>query len=217
MKEFHFSKKYFNKLIYDDIQSNIRIVISETPSLDVFEEDYSLRIHTNHFDEKTINRKYAIEHHSKQEKHFYPHLQFKFYTEEIGSFWIRLDFENEDEYKKAILGFIFKIKNILQKMEKIKKGICEEILVLDLVDELFLEGEFLTNKISESLNKYQIEFQNIGSLNEKINNLAENLFLIDFLGESNILKIIENSKKIIKHFNFILYLYTIIFLLYYIW
>jgi hypothetical protein len=136
MKEFHFSKKYFHKLIYDDIKSNIRVVINETPSLDVLEEDYSLRIETHHFEEKIVHRKYAIEHHSKQENHFYPHLQFKFYTEEIGSFWIRLDFVDEEEYKKAILGFIFKIKNVLEQMEKIKKGICEEMVVLELVNEL---------------------------------------------------------------------------------
>ena len=41
MKEFYFSKKYFNKLTYDDVESNIRIIIKEIPSLDVSEEDYS--------------------------------------------------------------------------------------------------------------------------------------------------------------------------------
>tara|TARA_Y100000034_G_C6877367_1_gene401481 strand:- start:568 stop:876 length:309 start_codon:yes stop_codon:yes gene_type:complete len=100
MKEFHFSNKYFNTLTYDDIESNIRVVIKEIPSLDIHEEDYSLRVETHHEEAMMIHRKYAIEHHSKQDKHNYPHLQFKFHTEEIGSFWLRLEFKSQEEYDK---------------------------------------------------------------------------------------------------------------------
>lgn len=35
MKDFHFSKIYFNKLIFDDQKTKIRVVVDETPSLDI--------------------------------------------------------------------------------------------------------------------------------------------------------------------------------------
>ena len=192
MKEFHFSNRYFNKLIYDDIESNIRVTIKEIPSLDVSEEDYSLRVETHHEEEKLIHRKYAIEHHSKQHKHDYPHLQFKFHTEEIGAFWLRLEFKTQNEYKKAILGFIYKIKNVLEDLERFKPGICGDILVLALVNNLSKEGRFLTQKISESINKHQLEFQKYGCTREKVKSLNKNPLLIDFLGKNNVTKVVES-------------------------
>lgn len=195
MKEFHFSKKYFNRLIYDDIESNIRIIIKEIPSLDISEEDYSLRVETHHEEDKLIHRKYAIEHHSKQDKHNYPHLQFKFHTEEIGTFWLRLEFNTQEEYRKAILGFIYKIKNILEDLERFKLGICGEILVLDLVNNLSNEGIFLTEKISESIVKHQLEFQNDGYGRDKVKSISRNYLLIDFLGQDNVTKVVESYTK----------------------
>ncbi len=192
MKEFHFSKKYFNSLTYDDLASNIRVIISETPSLDVSEEDYSLRVETHHEEEKVIHRKYAIEHHSKQDKHNYPHLQFKFHTEEIGTFWLRLEFKTQEEYKNAILGFIYKIKNVLEDLERFKPGICGEILVLELVNSLSEEGRFLTEKISQSIVNHQLEFQNYGYAREKILSLNKNQLLVDFLGKDNVVKVVES-------------------------
>lgn len=195
MKEFHFSKLYFNKLIYDDQDSKIRVVVKETPSLEVSEEDYSLRVETRHEEEQVVHRNYAIEHHSRKLKHNYLHMQFKFHTEEVGTFWIRLDFKDSEEYKKAVLGFIYKIKNILEDLEKFKKGITKEILVLDLVNKLHKEGEFLTNKISESLIKYQIEFKDYGHERDKVESLNKNPLLIDFLGEDNVKKIVGSYNK----------------------
>lgn len=195
MKEFHFSKTYFNKLRYEDVKSHIRIIVKEIPSLEISEEDYSLRIETHHIDENPVHRNYAIEHHSNSDKHSFPHLQFKFHTEEIGTFWLRLDFANQNEYKKAILGFIYKIKNILSDLEKIKKGICKEILVLDLVNKLSKEGKFLSDKISESILKYKVEFQNYGYARDKVKRLNKNQLLIDFLGKENISKVIKNYNK----------------------
>ena len=191
MKKFQFSNKYFNRLIYDDPDLNIRVVIKETPSLDISEEDYSLRVETHHEEGDVIHRKYAIEHHSKQDKHNYPHLQFKFHTEEIGTFWLRLEFANQEEYKKAILGFIYKIKDVLNDLERFKPGICKDILVLDLVNNLSEEGIFLSKKISESINKHFLEFKNYGYTRDKINNLHNNPLLINFLGKENITKIAE--------------------------
>jgi len=195
MKEFYFSKKYFNKLIYDDMESNIRVIIKEIPSLDVSEEDYSLRVDTHHEEEKLIHRKYAIEHHSEQDKHNYPHLQFKFHTEEIGTFWLRLEFNTQEEYKKAILGFIYKIKNVLGDLERFKPGICNDILVLDLVNNLSNEGGFLSQKISESVTKHRLEFKNYGYTREKVNSLNKNPLLIDFLGKDNVTKVIDSYTK----------------------
>ncbi len=192
MKEFHFSKKYFNKLSYDDFESNIRVIIKEIPSLSVFEEDYSLRVETHHEEHSMIHRQYAIEHHSNQDKHNYPHLQFKFHTEEIGSFWLRLEFKDEKEYKKAILGFIYKIKNVLEDLNKFKPGISEEILVLSLVNNLSKEGDFLNQKISESIIDHQLEFQSYGYAKDKVKSLNKNPLLLDFLGKENVNKVVDS-------------------------
>lgn len=182
-------------MIYDDPESTIRVVVTETPSMDIEHEDYSLRIETRHQEIKPVHRKYAIEHHKGQEKHKYPHLQFTFHTEEIGTFWIRLDFKDVIEYEKAILGFIYKIKKVLEELEQYKKGIAEDILILELVENLATEGDFLTNKIAESIEKYQIEFQDEIPRRELVSKINSNELLIEFLGNSNIKKIQENYKS----------------------
>jgi len=97
MKELHFSKKYFNKLIFD--KDDVRIVVKEIPSISIDEEEYSLRVSTRFEDVKTVHRDYAIEHHVDS-KHNFPHLQFKFHTEEIGQFRLRVDVKNLEEYQK---------------------------------------------------------------------------------------------------------------------
>ena len=192
MKEFHFSKTYFKTLTYDDREANIRILVKEIPSLEISEEEYSLRVETHHEEEILIHRHYAIEHHSKFDKHNYPHLQFKFHTEEIGTFWLRLDFKSSEEYKKAILGFIYKMKEVMSNLERLKPGITADILVLDLVNTLSEEGTFLTSKITESIFRYQLEFQNDGLARDKANQLAKNQLLLNFLGEENVSKVIES-------------------------
>ena len=58
MKEFHFSKTYFNKLIFNDDESNIRVLVNEIPSFDISEEEYSLRVETRHEEKEPIHRKY---------------------------------------------------------------------------------------------------------------------------------------------------------------
>ena len=190
MEEFHFSKTYFNKLIFNDEDSKIRILVNEIPSFNISEEEYSLRVETRHEEAPPVHRKYAIEHHTNIPKHSFPHLQFKFHTEEIGTFRIRLDFNNSEEYKKAILGFIYKIKEVLENLEKHKTGIVNEILVLDLVNQLSKESEFLTGKIFESLDKYGLELDD-SDKGRKVKRLENNPLLIGFLGKDNIRKIIE--------------------------
>lgn len=192
MKEFHFSKTYFKTLTYDDREANIRVLVKEIPSLEISEEEYSLRVETHHEEESLIHRHYAIEHHSKFDKHNYPHLQFKFHTEEIGTFWLRLDFESPAEYKRAILGFIYKMKEVISNLERIKPGIAADILVLDLVNALTEEGTFLSQKIAESITKYQVEFQNDGFARDKANKLTQNQLLLDFLGKENVSKVVES-------------------------
>lgn len=179
MKELHFSKKYFNKFIFD--KDNLRVVVKEIPSINISEEEYSLRVSTRYEDPKTIHRDYAIEHHLGS-KHSYPHLQFKFHTEEIGQFRIRIDIKDSEEYKKAILGFIYKIKSVLNHLEKFRRGITSEILVLDLVNTLKDEGLFLDQKINKGIKKYSLEFDQT----KKLDKLKKNPLLIDFLGEKNI-------------------------------
>ena len=103
MKQFHFSKIYFNKLELTDGNSRIMVRIKEFPSLEVAEERYSLRITTRHEEDKTIHRDYAIEHALPPAKHDFPHVQFKFHTEEIGQFRVRVDFRDQEEYRKGVL------------------------------------------------------------------------------------------------------------------
>ncbi len=180
MKPFHFTKIYFNTTLFEDSDNNIRISVKETPSLDVTEEDYSLRIETRHYEEKIIHRNYAIEHHSKQEKHSKPHMQFKFHTEEIGTFWITLAINDSEEYKQVILGFIYKISEIISKLEKYHDGITEKILVMDLVNKLKKENNFLDYKIAQSIKAKTIEFDNKANPKQ----IADNPLLKIFLGEN---------------------------------
>lgn len=192
MKEFHFSKTYFNKLILDDPKTKIRVVVDETPSLDISEEEYSLRVTTRHEEGKFIHRDYAIEHSLSPSKHDFPHIQFKFHTEEIGQFRIRIDFENQEEYKLGVLGFIYKIKEILRYLEKFREGITEEILILEMVDKLKEESLFLSEKIQEGIKKYSIEFDKKRKIRDKLERLEENQLLLKFMGLENI-KLIEDS------------------------
>ena len=193
MKSFHFSPVYFNKLILDDPRSNIRIVINETPSLNIIQEEYSLRITTRHEEDRLIHRDYAIEKHMPSDEHYFPHLQFKFHTEGIGQFRIRIDLNDEEEYKKAILGFIYQIKILLNDMEKYKKGITNEILVLELVDKLEEHRYFLAQKIQEGIKKYWVYEDRKRELD--INKVKENALLLDFIGKDNLKFIEEYPKK----------------------
>jgi len=195
MKEFKFSETYFNTLLFDDSESNIRVVIKETPSLEIEQEQYSLRIKTRHEEKEDIYRDYAIEHHPKQEKHKYPHLQFKFHTEEVGTFRLNLSFKNKKEYRRAILGFIFKIKRVISDLEKYKQGITEEILKIDEVNKLEEEGCFLSSKMAESITNSQIEFDGNDPPRDKINKLNQNPLLLDFLGKENVEKIKSSVVK----------------------
>ena len=108
--------------------------------------EYYCSIHVVYNTCAPVHRDYAIEHHPG-ERHSFPHLQFKFHTEEIGQFRLRIDIKDSAEYKKAILGFIYKIKDVLKHLENFRKGITSEILVLDLVNDLKDEGNFLGQKI----------------------------------------------------------------------
>lgn len=186
MKEFYFSNKYFNKKIFDDSYYNIRVEIKETPSLEISEEEYSLRITTRYEKSKSVYRNYAIEHNLPPAKHCFPHLQFKFHSEGIGQFRIRIDIKNKEEYKNAILGFIYKIKEVLGDLEKIREGITNEILVLRLVNKLEKEGEFLTKKIHEGIKKYSLEFDEKKRLRDKLRKLEEHRLLHGFIGKNNI-------------------------------
>ena len=185
MKEFHFIKTYFNKPIYD--KSGVRVVIDERPSLNILEEEYSFRITTRFENPKTVHRDYAIEHHMPPAKHSYPHLQFKFHTEEIGQFRLRIDIADEMEYRKAVLGFIFKTKSILEELEKYSKGITNDIMVVSLVNQLKSDGDFLSRKIADGIKAYSIEFDRKRLKAGSFGKLKENKLLLDFIGPGNII------------------------------
>jgi hypothetical protein len=180
MKPFHFTKTYFNLLLFEDAKAGVRVVINETPSINMAEEEYSLRVSTR-FISGMIHKDYAIEHHLPPLKHNFPHLQFKFHTEEIGQFRIRIDVNNEEEYRQAILGFIYKIKKQIEKLENLSEGITNKILVVELVNELENEENVLNNKILEGIKKYNVEFDMME--NNKIEKLKQNALLIEFFGK----------------------------------
>jgi len=194
MKELHFSKKYFKKEILDDPDAKIRVVIKEKPCIEISEEEYSLRILTRYEDPGTVHRNWAIEHHLPPAKHSFPHLQFKFHSEGVGQFRLRINIADNEEYTKAILGFIYQIKNILNDMERFRRGITDEILVLELVNNLEKESEFLIQKIEEGIKQYAIEFDR-GYSHDKINQLTRNPLLISFISKSNLELIKESCLK----------------------
>jgi hypothetical protein len=195
MKDFHFSKIYFNLLIYEDEKSKVRVEIDESPSINLNEEEYSLRISTRYEDCRTVHRNYAIEHHLPPNKHCFPHLQFKFHTEEIGQFRLRIDINDDIEYKRAILGFIYKTKEILGDLEKLSKGITSKMMVINLVNKLNKEGDFLSNKIEQGIKKYSLEFDRKRINKESVTKLKENPLLLNFIGSKNLKNIISNHKN----------------------
>ncbi|MAF35638.1 hypothetical protein CL622_00790 [archaeon] len=185
MGDFHFTKTYVKEPIFDDYKAKVRVVIEERPSININEEEYSLRITTRYEEPKRVHRKYAIEHHIPPMPHNYPHLQFKFHTEEIGQFRIRIDVKNDKEYEEAILGFIYKIKGILTDLETTSKGITDKILVLPLVNQLEKQGINLTHKIYESIKKYSIEFDEKRKTTNTLERLKKNPLLLEFIGKEN--------------------------------
>ena len=195
MKEFHFTKTYFNSTLFEDAQSRVRVVVDEKPSINLTEEEYSLRVSTRYEDMQTVHRNYAIEHYVPPSTHTFPHLQFKFHTEEIGQFRIRIDVQSDEEYKKAILGFIYKIRNVLMDLERLSKGITSKILVLHLVNTLSKEGDFLSQKVFEGVQKYSIEFDEKRGTGHKIERLKVNPLLLDFIGKKNLDLIEEEWRK----------------------
>jgi len=80
---------------------------------------------------------------------------------------------------------------VLEELEKYRKGITREILVLELVNKLKKEGEFLTRKVSENLDKYMVEFEEPPKIGRRISKLEKNPLLISFLGKPNIRKIVK--------------------------
>ncbi len=193
MKRFHFTKTYFNRTLYED--SGVRVLIDERPSIDLKEEEYSLRITTRFEDCRTVHRKYAIEHHLPPSKHHFPHLQFKFHTEEIGQFRLRIDIDDEDEYRDAILGFIYKTRSILQDLERLSKGITDKVMVVRLVDKLDKEGRFLSEKIREGIQRYRLEFDAKRIDRDSFGKLKANPLLLNFLGPENIDYVESQDKK----------------------
>jgi len=188
------SKRYFLKESYDDPQSGIRIVVSERGHFQVLDEDYSLRVSTRYVHTKLVSRDYAIEHHQTQ-PHSFPHLQFKFATEEIGQFRIRIDIKNPQEYEKAILGFIYKIMRVIRDLESLKRGITNEILIIDEVQKLRQESDFLDYKINEGIQKYMVSFNSKERPIEQIMKLKKNPLLLDFIGNTNLEVMEEMIRK----------------------
>lgn len=186
MKDLHFIPKYFNKKILDDFNCHLRIEISEEPCINIYEEDYSLRIITSHENEGNhISRNYAIEHHLNQELHNYPHLKLRFHSERIGQLFLKIDIDSKEDYIKVIKGFIFQIKKILEKFERIRPNIVREILVLDLVNKLEKEYNHFLKKIDESIAKHNVEFQ------KKIDGS-----LLDNVKNNDLLRLFFNEKQI---------------------
>ncbi len=187
-----YSDKYFNKKIFDE--AGIRVEIKEGGNIAIEEEEFSLRVTTRSERDHPKNRNYAIEHHTDP-PHDFPHIQFKFFTDAIGKIRIRVDLADAEEYDRAVKGFIYKIKNVLEDLEDHKDGITAEIMVLDLVNNLEAESDFLTTKLLEGVQKYSLKFEDKKLVPEGITKLKENPLLLEFLGEPVITSIEEEYEK----------------------
>jgi hypothetical protein len=186
-----YSNKYFHTTTYEDSKSGVRVEVSEGGNVNITEEGFSLRVKTRSERYMPKHRNYAIEHHPDP-PHDFPHIQFKFITEEIGTIRIRIDLKDSEEYDRAVLGFIYNIKNVLEELETHKKGITAEVMVLELVNKLEKESNFLSQKLIQGVAKYSLDFEDRKLHPGGINKLKENRLLIDFLGEP-IIKSIEDQ------------------------
>ena len=197
MEWVEYSKKYFKEPIYDDLKAGVRVRIQQTGSIQIIEEGFSLSVSTQYQAPHIIHRRYSIEQH-QDPPHNFPHVQFKFATEEIGKFRVRFDIKDKNEYNQVILGFIYKIKGVIEDLEKFKKGITEEIMVLDLVDELKSESEFLIKKLNEGIRKYLVEFDSRRITPNSFDRLKQNPLLLDFLGKDNLPLIEKAYAEVLK-------------------
>ncbi|MBN1544318.1 hypothetical protein JW898_02545 [Candidatus Woesearchaeota archaeon] len=188
-----YSNKYFHQTTYDDSKSGIRVEVAEGGNINIIEEGFSLRVKTRSERDVPKHRNYAIEHHPDQ-PHDFPHIQFKFITEEIGTIRIRIDLADSEEYDRAVKGFIYKIKTALDELEEHKEGITGEILVLDLVNQLSSESKFLSCKMAEGIAKYSLDFEDKKLRQEGINNLKSNHLLLEFMGRP-VINSIETAFK----------------------
>ena len=85
----------------------------------------------------------------------------------------------------------------MESLEKIREGITNEILVLDLVDALKKEGDFLTSKIHEGILKYALAFDEEYGLRSKLVKLEHHPLLLNFMGINDI-KLIEKAYTDLK-------------------
>ena len=184
MEWIDYSKKYFKGPIYEDLKSGVRIRVEQTGSIQIVEEGFSLSVSTQYQTPKPVHRRYSIEQH-QDPPHNFPHVQFKFATEEIGKFRVRFDVKDKEEYNKVVLGFIYKIKGVIEDLEDLKEGITEEIVVVDLVDKLKPEADFLMIKMREGIQKYLVDFDPKRATPDGFKKLKQNPLLLDFLGEEN--------------------------------
>lgn len=73
----------------------------------------------------------------------------------------------------------------MEDLECLRKGIANEVLVLQLVNQLEKEGDFLSKKISDGIKKYSLEFDEKRGAKDKLSKLSKNPLLLDFLGKEN--------------------------------
>ena len=192
-----YSEIYFKTTYKEWDSENIKIEITESATHDHKNEEFHLRIKTTKGnynielddDENYIIRNYGIEKH-ETEPHNHPHLQFKFSTEKIGKIRIRIDLKNNTEYDKAITGFIYNMKFVLDNIEQ-SLNISSEIMNNTLVTELKENGLFLLQKLEKGIIKYSTELENDADVSEIEKDELINLFL----GKRNTKLLIEQQVK----------------------
>ncbi|MBT6520258.1 hypothetical protein HOK51_10530 [Candidatus Woesearchaeota archaeon] len=192
-----YSEIYFKTTYKEWDSENIKIEITESATHDHKNEEFHLRIKTTKGnynielddDENYIIRNYGIEKH-EAEPHNHPHLQFKFSTEKIGKIRIRIDLKNNTEYDKAITGFIYNMKFVLDNIEQ-SLNISSEIMNNTLVTELKENGLFLLQKLEKGIIKYSTELENDADVSEIEKDELINLFL----GKRNTKLLIEQQVK----------------------
>ena len=180
--QFVFVRDYFKNTEFISKLNDIRIEVNEQASFDFESDEYHLRIVLQ---TQSQVRNVAIEHHPKQTEHNLPHLQFKLKAEGFGVIYVDLALLSQEEYRQAILGFIYKTKSLFRLFEDTHPGITAHILHIDRVDTLELEGRFFDEKISQAFIEIRRERESAD-----FHQLRHNSLLLTFLGADKVQELI---------------------------
>jgi hypothetical protein len=161
----------------------VLITLIETNSL--IKDNFSLTLHSaEYIVESKENQITESMLHNHDGRHSDWHLQFNLQTNAKKTIRIIIDSLSEEEHKTCICGFLYLVKNLLQKEEKKKKIDCnlKKYFFNEHIDELEKECMFLLGKIkiASNINKFMDE-NDAPLTQEEIDELKKETHLLPFL------------------------------------